>query len=110
MPTYHYICKHGHITEKVMTIREMEFHDSRLNAYRCVAKHEGRRCNCQMRRHFAPKRHVTFHEGFYEHTTEDGVYCSSMQELRSAAREAGNYSVYAEDMGSLFRAKDNRWV
>lgn len=110
MPTYQYICKHQHITERVCTIAEMETFESMLGKHRCTHKIEGRRCNCKMIRLYAPRRHITFHEGFYEHTTEDGVYCSSMQELRTAAREAGNYSGYAEDLGGAFGAKENRWI
>lgn len=101
MPLYTYTCDEGHSLDRFCTIAEMEAFE--ITSPKCE-------CQRELRRVYAPRRHLMFHEGFYEHTTEEGVYCSSMQELRSAAREAGNYSEYAETLGSAFGAKENRWI
>lgn len=102
MPTYTYECPDGHRQDRVMTIAEM-------------SEFEGtpQKCHCNsfmVRVLMPPRRHVTFHEGFYEHVSEDGHHVSSMSELRRIAKENGNYSVYAEDLGGLFRAKEGRWI
>lgn len=63
-----------------------------------------------LERIFSMRRSPQFHAGVYEHLGPEPIYCSTMQELKTAARENGSYSLYAEDMGGMFRAKEGRWV
>jgi predicted nucleic acid-binding Zn ribbon protein len=104
VPVYTYACDQGHEEEWVLSIADMERYDH--DPYR--------KCpNCLellTHRLTPPRRHVVFHEGFFEHVSESGAYCSNMSELKRRALEAGNYSQYAEDLGGLFRAKEGRWV
>lgn len=107
MPTYTYECPEcSGQSEQIGTIAEMlEWDDPHYVGVICPA--------CQARMvHILlpPRRHVVFQAGFFEHVSEDGVHATNMSDLRRAAKEAGNYSVYAEDLGGLFRAKEGRWV
>ena len=102
MPTYRYQCGTGHDLERFCTIAEMEEFESKPQF--CD------QCGRTQQRILAARRHISFHEGFYEHISENGAYISSMGELKRICRENGNYSVYAEDLGSAFRAREGRWV
>ena len=103
MPTYRYECTKGHPWgEKIMTIAEMEVFE--------IALPKCPRCHAEVIRDYRTRRHLVFKEGFYEHISEDGAYVSSMADLRRIARDNGNYSEYAEDLGSAFGAKEGRWI
>lgn len=106
MPTYTYKCQAcSEEFEVVCPIAEMEQFEAQLSKVRCSG--------CGMRalqRALRLSRHITFHEGFYEHISADGAWISSMGELKRVARENGNYSGYAQDMGSAFGAKEGRWI
>jgi len=104
MPTYIYACQDGHRLERICTIAEMEDWEHRLPFCR--------HCGHSWRRDYGAsvQRPVVFHEGFYEHVSPDGAQVSNMSDLRRIAKENGNYSNYAEDLGGLFRAKEGRWI
>ena len=106
MPTYRYECDctKGNY-ELVMSIADMEVYE-RESLPKCVCFD----CRRPMRRSLAMQRPIMFHEGFYEHVCDEGAYVSNMSDLRRIAREAGNYSQYAEDMAGAFRAKEGRWI
>jgi len=110
VPTYTYQCDEGHQVELVMTIAQMEEYEA--HEQRCFAPwgRDSKCCNLMHRILMPPRRHVTFHEGYYEHVSEDGAHISNMSDLRRIAKENGNYSLYAEDLGGLFRAKEGRWI
>jgi hypothetical protein len=105
MPLYTYQCNDClQIREEFFTIAEMEEKEAR-----------GLLCdNCPLgkfERVFKPKRHVKFHEDFYEHVGVDGVHCSNAKQLQDACERNGVTSHYLADMGSLFGVKSRlRWV
>lgn len=104
MPTYSYSCSTGHEVVLVMTIAEMEAFE-RSVPIPCLV------CHGRLTRLLSqPRRHVVFHEGFYEHVSEAGAHVSNMSDLRRIAKENGNYSQYAEELGGLFKAKEGRWI
>lgn len=102
MPTYRYFDENDHALERVCSIAEMTTFENRR--YNC------RECGLPWIRSYATGRHISFHEGFYEHISEKGEYISSMSDLKRIAKENGNYSQYAEDLGGAFRAKEGRWI
>lgn len=102
MPTYRYVCSEGHSLERECSIKEMETFEALLNI--CP------QCGQLLGRDFSIGRPIVFHAGFYEHISETGQHISSMGELKKVARDNGNYSQYAEDMGSAFLAKEGRWI
>ena len=103
MPTYTYECPSCQRSwDEVWTIAEME-----------ARERQGSACeHCQgiVRRVLAFNRPVIFKEGFHEHISENGAYITNMSDLKRIAKENGNYSIYAEDLGGLFRGKEGRWV
>lgn len=101
MPTYHYECPDGHKLDMWCTIAEMEEFEA-----------AGPACECgkALVRDLRTRRHLTFKEGFYEHISEKGEYITNMNDLKRIARDNGQYSQYAEDLGSAFRAKEGRWI
>jgi len=101
MPVYHYECPDGHKFDLWATIEEME--DFESGKMECE-------CGRVLIRDLRTRRHMVFREGFYEHISEKGEYISNMQDLKRIARDNGNYSEYAEDMGGLFGAKEGRWI
>lgn len=104
VPTYHYLCDAcDQSNVRVCSIAEMEDFEGTTGALRCA-------CGDEMRRDLRMRRSPAFKAGFYEHVSEGGAHCETMQELKSAAHAAGNYSTYAEDMGSMFGAKEGRWI
>lgn len=103
MPTYSYSCSTGHEVVLVMTIAEMEAFE-RSTPMPCPG------CPGSLTRLLARPRNIAFHEGFYEHVSEAGAYISNMSDLRRIAKENGNYSQYAEELGGLFKAKEGRWI
>lgn len=102
MPVYHYECKQGHKEDLWCTIAEMEEFES--SDPRCAV------CGEAAIRDLRTRRHLTFREGFYEHISERGEYISSMADLKRVARDNGQYSQYAEDLGGAFGAKEGRWI
>jgi hypothetical protein len=105
MPLYNYICTFcSNETEELCSIAEMEEREKDLIF--CKECMPG-----TLVRVFAPKRHVRFHEDFYEHVGVDGVYCSNANQLLDACERNGVTSNYLADMGSLFGVKSRlRWV
>lgn len=102
MPIYTYQCPVGHSWDKMCSIDEMTKFEQ--DPQQCV-------CGRVVARVLVPpRRHVTFKAGFYEHISPDGAHVETMGELRRIAKENGNYSVYAEDLGGLFKAKEGRWI
>lgn len=102
MPVYHYECKQGHKEDLWCTIAEME--EFEATTQRCVV------CGELLIRDLRTRRHLMFHEGFYEHISEKGEHISSMADLKRVALQNGNYSEYAEDFGGAFGAKEGRWI
>ena len=103
MPTYHYECPNEHLVERLCSIAEMEEFEGISRP--CPE------CGKRLLRLLRPGQPtVRFHEGFYEHVSDDGAHISSMSDLKRIARENGNYSHYAEDLGGLWRAKEGRWI
>ena len=103
MPTYHYRCERDHLHERISSIAEMEEYEACMQ--RCPE------CGKPLHRELSlGQKTVRFKEGFYEHISENGEHISSMGDLKRIAKENGNYSRYAEDMGGLWRAKEGRWI
>ena len=103
MPNYSYECDDGHRVERSCTIAEMETWER--YAPNCPA------CAGALRRDYDIRRHILFHEGWNEHVSEAGAYISSMDQLKRVARENGNYSQYALDLGGAFPgSREGRWV
>jgi predicted nucleic acid-binding Zn ribbon protein len=104
MPTYSYQCQACNRSyDEEMTIAEMLARDAQTIVCRCsgTVVHVLR----------PARRHISFHEGFYEHVSEKGEHITSMDQLKRIARENGNYSHYAEDLGGAFPgSKEGRWV
>jgi len=102
MPNYTYKCESGHGFTDFMSIAEMEKFEA-----------SGPQCKCGLPlvHQLQGGRHIIFHEGFFEHVSENGAYCSSMEELKRAAYHGGTYSQYAKDLGGAFPgAKEGRWI
>ena len=101
MPSYRYRCLNGHELERFCSIDAMEAFESTAPA--CT-------CGEALARDYSIQKPIAFHEGVYEHVGPDPVYISSAQQLNDVCERNGLYSRYAEDMGSLFGRKRNRWV
>ena len=103
MPLYHYECPDGHKIDLWATIEEME--DFESGKMECE-------CGRMLVRDLRSRRHISFHEGFYENISKKGEWIDSMDKLKRVAEENGQYSEYAEDMGGLFCRGNGRgrWI
>lgn len=102
MPTYSYACDDGHRQEMFMSIAEMLQFEATPQV-----------CSCgqSLVRLLDVRRHISFHEGFFEHISEAGAHIANMSDLKRIAAENGNYSQYAEDLGGAFpRSNSGRWI
>lgn len=103
MPTYRYECERGHALERFESIAEMEAFEAKPQT--CEM------CGTPWVRSLRIGKPIIFHEGFFEHVSEKGAYCSSMDELKRAAYHGGTYSQYVKDLGGAFPgAKEGRWI
>lgn len=108
MPTYRYevFAEHGDCgcqLERVCSIVEMTTFEAGPPLPRCAHGNF-------LGRNFNMRRSPVFHEGFYDNLGPEPIYVTSMDQLKRAARDTGNYSHYAQDMGGMFGAKEGRWV
>lgn len=101
MPRYHYECTDGHHLDLWATIEEME--EFEQGQPMCE-------CGKALVRDLRTRRHLTFHDGFYEHISEKGEHISNMSDLKRIAEENEQYSQYAEDFGGVFKTRGRRWV
>jgi hypothetical protein len=103
MPNYTYKCDTCEDEEtRFMTIAEMETFEAKQPVCACGGAYVH-----QLR----VGRPIVFREGFFEHVSEHGAYCSSMDELKKAAYHGGTYSQYVKDLGGAFPgSKEGRWI
>lgn len=103
MPLYTYQCPLcPKPLELWFTIEEMECKEAQ--GIECPL------CAIHVKRVFAPRRHVKFHEATYEHIGPDPIHITTSQQLVDECNKNGNRSAYMEDMGGLFGVKKGRWV